>query len=121
MKIEDIKVGDKLFIAEDNSTFKFDSFRVIEATVTYIMRGLGGKPIQYIYVSQKDNNGPDVGVLDTSYVSEFAFKKRTDAQAKINQMKKDAESARKGETEKKPAGDKESAPQQETKSTEGGK
>lgn len=90
---EKIKVGDILYYAEDNSTYKFDSFRVVDLKLEFIYEDSKIGNIA-LYLKQPTSTADEYTVLDfKECYGQTLFKTKKDATAKVTQMKKDATSA----------------------------
>ena len=82
MNRADLKVSDHVFVAEDNCTFKFDSFRVSEIEVTMITD-------QMVYGKNTKSSEDRIEVYDDDFVAKNVFSNKKDAEARIEEMKKE--------------------------------
>lgn len=92
IKKDKIKVGDRLYFVEDNSTYKFNSFRVIDGTVEYIYSDDNEDKVR-VYLKLSNNTADAYVVLDwEEYYGIALFKSKKEANDKMAQMKQDATS-----------------------------
>lgn len=98
---EKIKIGDILYYAEDNSTYKFDSFRVMDFKLDFIYEDSKTGDIA-LYLKQPTSTADKYTILDfKECYGQTLFKTKKDATAKVTQMKKDATSAYDAKSKKK--------------------
>ena len=98
---EKIKIGDILYYAEDNSTYKFDSFRVVDFKLEFIYEDSKTGNIA-LYLKQPTSTKDEYTIPDfEECYGQTLFKTKKDATAKVAQMKKDATSAYGAKSKKK--------------------
>ena len=98
---EKIKIDDILYYAEDNSTYKFDSFRVVDFKLEFIYEDSKTGDI-VLYLKQPTSTADEYTVLYfKECYGQTLFKTKKDATAKVTQMKKDATSAYDAKSKKK--------------------
>lgn len=107
MNRADLKVGTRVFVAEDNCTFKFDSFRVSEIEVIMITD-------QMVYGKNTKSTEDRVEVYDDDFIAKNVFSTKKDAEARIEEMKKENREYK----EKKNSESKEQSEQKETEQKE---
>ena len=78
----DLKVGDRIFVAEDNCTIKFDSFRVSEIEVTMITD-------QMVYGKNTKSSEDRIEVYDDDFLAKNVFNSKKKAEARIEGMRKE--------------------------------
>lgn len=78
----DLKVGDRIFVAEDNCTIKFDSFRVLEIEVAMITD-------QMLYGKNTKSSEDRIEVYDDDFVAKNVFSNKKNAEARIEEMKRE--------------------------------
>lgn len=111
---EKIRIGDILYYAEDNSTYKFDSFRVVDFKLEFIYEDLKTDKM-VLYLKQPTSTKDEYTILDfKECYGQTLFKTKKDAIAKVTQMKKDATSAYDAKSKKKD-------PEKKKSESEGGK
>ena len=106
----DLKVGDRIFVAEDNCTIKFDSFRVSEIEVTMVTD-------QMVYGKNTKSSEDRIEVYDDDFVAKNVFSNKKNAEARIEEMKRENREYK----EKKNSESKEQSEQKETEQKENGK
>ena len=100
IKKDKVKVGDRLYFVEDNSTYKFNSFRVIDGTVEYIY-GDDNEDKVRVYLKLSNNVADAYVVLDwEEYYGIALFKSKKEANDKMAQMKQDTTSTNDGKSNK---------------------
>lgn len=98
---EKIKIGDILYYAEDNSTYRFDSFRVVDFKLEFIYEDSKTGNIA-LYLKQPTSTKDEYTIPDFGECyGQTLFKTKKDATAKVTQMRKDATSAYGAKSKKK--------------------
>ena len=102
MKIEEVTVGNKYFYAEDNCTYKFNSFRVLELEATSKSRDESENA--HVFLRKVGSLADEYYVLTREQCEKNLFKKKKDAEAVLDLMKKMQEKNNKKKEKKEEEG-----------------
>ena len=77
-----LKAGDCIFVAEDNCTLKFDSFRVLEIEVIMVTDKM-------VYGKNTKSSEDRIEVYDDDFLAKNVFNSKKKAEARIEGMRKE--------------------------------